>query len=486
MGKCTDNNIKLKSILCYIAYVILSFASCSDKNLSGSTNTPPSCSISNPQNNSVYQQGDSVQIYIDATDTDGNIEHIELYINNELAASFAERPYEYLWKTNEFTHGIYSLRAVAVDNDNSSTASNIGIRLLYTYQTPVVYDDDIQTAHASDVGFEIETLEEIPNMISSEYYEDIHSVLIFRNNRLIFEEYFEGHHFDYNANNFQGPLVQFDIDTRQNSHSATKSITSALIGIAIDKGFVNSKDDRISSYFTDHSSLFVDGKNSITIEHLLTMTSGLQWNEMEVEVGEDHDVTLFNQSSDPVNFLLQRPLVNEPGTSFYYNGGAVDLLGELVRISSGISYTNFADQYLFAPLGITNYFVETLWPSGIAAAHGDIKLRPRDMGKFGLLYLNNGVWNGNRIISEEWISSSKTEYIASPTWWVDGYGYLWWLENFTADNRVIESYSARGWGGQYIWVFSELEMVIVFTGSKYDNDFQPIDIINRYILPAIF
>jgi len=177
--------------------------------------------------------------------------------------------------------------------------------------------------------------------------------------------------------------------------------------------------------------------------------------------------------------------VSTPGTSFYYNGGAVDLLGEIVRFASEWNAKEFSRKYLFGPLGISNYQWQTLYPSGITCCHGDIYITPRDLAKFGYLFLNDGVWKGNQVISEEWVKKSTATYINLNLSWADSYGYLWWSKNYSANNKTYDSFFAEGWGGQKIAVFPGLKMVVVFTGANYVSNPPCDEILTRFILPVV-
>lgn len=357
----------------------------------------------------------------------------------------------------------------------------------YVYVQPPETGDGWQTASLSDVGMNKNKIIDLINKIQNQVYKEVHSVVIVKDGKLVFEEYFPGHDFGYYGENYHGTLINFSRTTRHNTHSATKSITSALVGIAIDKGFIQSVNDSIFSYLpTKYASLKNEQKSKITIEHLLTMTSGLQWNEWDLSVSEsNHDIVRFNSSSDPIHYLLSKPIVTAPGTSFYYNGGAVDLLGEITRFASELNVKDFSKKYLFEPLGISNYNWQTLYPSGITCCHGDIYITPRDLAKFGYLFLNNGIWNGNQVISEEWVKKSTDTFIKLNLSWADSYGYLWWLKKYRADNKNYDSFFAEGWGGQKIAVFPGFKMVVVFTGANYVSDPPCDEILTRFILPAI-
>ena len=310
--------------------------------------------------------------------------------------------------------------------------------------------------------------------------------MIVKNDKLVFEEYFSGHDFLYNGQNFHGNYIEFDRNTRHDTHSATKSFTSILVGIAIEKGFIQSTADKIFNYFPDYVNLSDQQKEKITVKHLLTMSSGFEWNEWDVPISQNnHDIIRLIFSSDPVYYILNKPVVTEPGTVFYYNGGTVDLLGQIVKRASGMEVENFSNTYLFGLLGITNYNWQTMYGSGVTCCHGDVYITPRDMAKIGYLYLKKGIWNGTRIISEEWVNNSIQKHITPPVNWAYGYGYLWWLRSYFTGSRFYFTINAEGWGGQQIIIIPSENMVVVFTGANYVSNPPNDEIMNSYILPAL-
>jgi CubicO group peptidase (beta-lactamase class C family) len=356
----------------------------------------------------------------------------------------------------------------------------------YTYTVPEETGDGWLTVSLSSVGMNTQRLVDLVNNIKNNSYTEVHSVVIIKNDKLVFEEYFPGHDFLYNGQNFHGAYIEFDRDTRHDTHSATKSFTSALAGIAIEKGFIQSVDEKVFDYFSDYSQLIDQQKEKITVKHLLTMSSGFEWNEWDVSISQsNHDIVRLVQSSDPVYYVLSKPVVTEPGTAFYYNGGTVDLLGELVRRASSMNVKIFSRTYLFEPLGITNYNWQTLYPSGITCCHGDIYITPRDMAKFGYLFLKKGMWNGTRVISEEWVNNSFQNHILPPVNWAYGYGYLWWLRSYHTFAHTYNSFNAEGWGGQQIIIIPTENMVVVFTGANYVSNPPNDEIMSSYILPAL-
>jgi CubicO group peptidase (beta-lactamase class C family) len=320
-------------------------------------------------------------------------------------------------------------------------------------------------------------------------------MLIYKNNKLVVEEYFTGHEYIWEAPNHHGELTTWDKAMGHPIHSVTKSVTSTCIGIAIDQGFIESAHQFIFDYLPDHQHLNRDGKDRITIEHLLTMTSGLQWDEWRAPLSSRaNDIIEIwfqdaEQIKDPVTYVLERPLVAEPGTSFIYSGGNMNVLGEIIRYATNMNIYQFSKEYLFKPLG-TSPFDWSRYENGVFEAGGGLEMTPRDMTKIGVTFLNNGVWNGERIISEEWVEKSATPYSGNHGINVPGtdsrgvgYSYSWWTKEYS--DKGINLFYAGGWGGQRIMVFPELNTVVVFTGGNYTSKVKTFDILEKYILPAL-
>lgn len=280
--------------------------------------------------------------------------------------------------------------------------------------------------------------------------------------------------------------MDYDRDEKQNLHSVTKSITSVCVGIAKDKGYLKSLDDSLFSFFPQYSHLSTPQKTQIRVKHVLSMTTGFEWNEWDLPLNNtSNDLIQMVLSNDPIEYVLGKPVINTPGTTFYYNGGNTNLLGEIVRKSTGRRLDFFSETHLFTLLGISD-FQWQYFGGWLVFASGDLYLGPRDMAKIGNLFLRKGIWNGTRIVSEEWVDESTKEFISLP-WvnWADAYGYQWWIKKYPVASEDIRVYFASGWGGQTIRVFPGLEMVVVMTGSNYVTA-DPIDfIITEYILPAV-
>jgi CubicO group peptidase (beta-lactamase class C family) len=239
----------------------------------------------------------------------------------------------------------------------------------------------------------------------------------------------------------------------------------------------------VFDYFPEYSAYDVGEKKNMTIQHLLTMSSGFEWNENNLPYGNNqNDLIQMWRVDDPLEYLVAKPLTHSPGSHFYYNSGCTNLLGEIIFKASSIKADVFADQFLFSKLGISSRSWEK-FSNGVVFVSGDLKVRPRDMAKFGYLYLNNGVWGDHQILSKEWIDKSIDKHLyVNPYYY---YGYQWWVRNYEFNSKEYRSFSARGWGGQRISLFPELDIVLVLTGGNYVTS-DPVDhIIVDYILPSI-
>jgi CubicO group peptidase (beta-lactamase class C family) len=365
---------------------------------------------------------------------------------------------------------------------------------LYTYKVPVQSDDGLTAASLSEVGMAVQPISDCMNDLLSQTNHRIHSILIVKNGKLVFEEYFSGQDLDITGLELKYVTKTFDRNTLHFQASVTKSVTSALFGMAMDKNLINSVDDPLFSYLPEYADLKTAEKDKITLAHALAMASGIPWDESSYPYTDSrNDVRAMLDSNDPIRFILSKNLVASPGTRFIYNSGTTNILGDIVRRKSGMLLTEFAKQHLFTPLGISDFlWVRFPKVNALTFASGGLYLRPRDMAKFGMLYLQEGLWNGNRIISAEWVNASIKESIRIPSspgaivLIEKAYGYQWWLG--TGSSKNVEVYSANGWGGQHIFVIPALQMVIVFTSGGYEDSTihqRVSDIVNDFILSAV-
>ncbi len=299
-----------------------------------------------------------------------------------------------------------------------------------------------------------------PNIQHAKKYTGIESMLIARNNKLVFERYFNG-------------------ATKDKSHfmaSLGKSIISALVGIAIDKGYIKSENESIYKHILYPTyDNWDDKKKSITIEHLLTMTSG--WDCGDISEYDKHCGQVMIEQEDPYKWVLDLPMAGMPGEVFNYNDAIPKFLMAILTLATKQNVHDFYQTNIMTPLNIRN---------NIFLNH---KMTSRDMLKFGILYNNMGRWDKQQIISQAWIKKSISRKVTfAKNSQTKGYGYLWWEHQFISSGRKYDSFYAAGNGGQYIIVIPELELVAVFTGSNY-NDMeysrQALDIMQRYVIPSI-
>jgi len=283
---------------------------------------------------------------------------------------------------------------------------------------------------------------------------DVHSVVVIRNGTIVAEKYFP-------------PYQQ---DTQHELYSVTKSFISALLGIAIQDGYIKDVQQPVADLMPDRTITNDDPrKQSLTLEHLLTMTSGLDWPESQGDA-------IFSQmwrSPDWAEFVLGRRMLEEPGEQFNYCSGCSHVMSVIIQESTGMNTQEYARTRLFEPLGMTEVAWETD-PSGTPIGGWGMSITPRDMAKLGYLYLNHGLWEGRQIVPADWVRDSTRSHIP-----VDdrmGYGYQWWID-------PSAGYIARGRFGQLIYVAPDANLVVVFTAGL-PEDAPLLDLIQDYVIPA--
>lgn len=276
------------------------------------------------------------------------------------------------------------------------------------------------------------------------------SVLVIRHGYLIFEEYYQGAPNDY-----------------QNVASVTKSVISALIGIALQEGNIKSVDQKVVDFYPEYVTPNTDPRiKDMTIEHLLTMTSGL---EFESDYGEDW-----------IKSTLEQSISSRPGRVFHYNDSAAHLLSGILTRTTHMTALEFGNKYFFQPLGVPAPVWKTD-PQGNSVGGDELSLRPRDMAKIGYLYLNQGFWEGKSIVPADWVRVSTQKHTEADIL-NDDYGYLWWVT--TVEEHA--AYYAAGSGGQFIYVVPDSDLVVVMTGNaSFPELSQHLDIVRLFILPAI-
>jgi CubicO group peptidase (beta-lactamase class C family) len=332
----------------------------------------------------------------------------------------------------------------------------------YSYQRPPETDDGWRSADPEEVGLDPQILSGFLSRVSSGEFGDIHSVLLVRHGRLTVEEYFA------EDGTRHGPFIASVFRNRlHHLASVSKSVTSILVGAAVDGGLIGSVRDPLANYLPQYEALFDEAKRSITLEHLLTMSSGLEWSQSRQVADHLH----MWDTPDVGEYVLRKPLVHEPGTHFVYSNGAAVLVGKALENASGMEVGAYAETTLFGPLGIDDY-LWTAYPDGSVETDGGLALRPRDLAKIGQLVLNEGEWEGTRIVSEDWIRGStqgRHRFAA-----VDGepldYGYFWIQTEIPFGRGVVRAFFHGGDGCQFLGVIPDWNMVVVFTAGLYGID----------------
>jgi CubicO group peptidase (beta-lactamase class C family) len=280
----------------------------------------------------------------------------------------------------------------------------------------------------------------------------LNSLTIVRHGYLVLDEYFP----------------PFEASDLHELHSATKSVTSALVGIALhDAQLAGEQDVSIDTPALDilssRRAAYTDSrKRALTLEHLLSMTAGLDWSEWDApyEPGTGNDlVQMIDSAPDWTQYVLDRPMAADPGTTFLYNSGASHLLSAIVTELSGKRAVDLAAERLFTPLGIHDYEWVT-GPEGVTAGWGNLRVHPTDLARIGLLYLQRGKWDGEQIVPADWVEASTTDHVPDPFY---EYGYQWWLD--LADGYAFMA----GRFGQVAIVAPRQDMVIVFTSHLPDT-----------------
>ena len=344
-------------------------------------------------------------------------------------------------------------------------------------------EEGITIASMADVGIDSTIVNKVDTAISNGTYPNIHSLLIARNNKLVYEKYWTGK--DQSWGDDLG-IRQHSKDSLHDIRSISKSVVSGCIGIAIEQGKIKSVDQRVFDFFPEYSKHDTGLISSLTIKHLLTMSSGLKWNEeVPYDNPENSEIRMIN-SPNPVEYVLSQPMDFRPGKVWQYNGGTTQLLAAIIEKTTGKKVDQFAREYLFQPLGIEKFEWIKYPGTDLPAAASALRLTSRDLLKFGLLYNNGGKWNGKNILPSKWIEESFYSYVQRPRG--GGYGYQFWTWNDTLNTKPIAFVACIGNGDQRIFFDKTHGLVIVTTAgnyNKWDIEKDAYALIRDYVYPAI-
>ena len=386
--------------------------------------------------------------------------------------------------------------------------NNIFIFLLIIFSHNLISMADQTDSIMDYKQLDLALLEKLHDEFKSMDHGYVDSFMLIQDGEIIFEKYYD---VDYkyltrNKKNEQALIMNknygslatpqynyynpdwhpFYKDTKLHTiQSVSKSVTSALVGIALERGEIESIDTEIFRYFSKYDHLFDSKlKRSITIRDLLNMASGIKWDEDSYPYTNPlNDAASMENSHDWLEYILSLPMEYEPGSKFVYNSGITVLISHILEVATGISLDKYAEKYLFEPIGIENYYWKKT-PTGLTDAEGGLYLSTKDFAKIGLLYLNNGVSKGRKILTREWVKLTMSPSIA-----IDEsdrkYGFQWWFVPYGSDEEKW-IFSGSGYGGQYLMVVPEYKLIMVFNGwNIFETERPSIEYLSSRVLAAL-
>lgn len=348
----------------------------------------------------------------------------------------------------------------------------------YNYEIPQSISDGVPIRDINTYNLDEDLIDNEIN--------NVHSVLIYKDDALFYEKYLCGKDEKHGKNLGK---IKHSIYTLHDTRSVSKSVVSSCIGIAIKKGLIQNENESIKNYFP---CLENNEKGEITIKDLLTMSSGFCWHEIGNYNGLN-DETKMDLNNDPISFVLKKDLITPPSLLWNYCGGNTQLLAEIIVKVSGQNICEFASENLFNPLLIDNMEWTKLKVKKIPAAASGLRLTSRSLLKFGMLYLNKGMFNNEQILDSNWVNKSLSNLIQRPDFSSlnlenGAYGYQFWTYEFNINNTTVNIVEAKGNGGQSIFLCRELNLVVVITAGNYGKSKYnkiPYQILKEYILKAI-
>ena len=345
----------------------------------------------------------------------------------------------------------------------------------YTYQQPAEIGDGWGTAAASSVGVSEQVLGQLVNALQDGQFPIVDAVAVARGGQLVLSETIRT-----STNKADERVDNIELDMHV-QNSASKSFASALVGIALDQGLIASTDVTYTSLFPYPAYANDDPrKQAMTLEDVLTMRTGLAWNEWDPPYSEPDNqmFEFYGSQTDLSKGFLDLPMATDPGSEFGYATPASVSLGQAIENVAPLSLIDYGGVNFLLPLGISRVEVERT-PTGLPDLGRGLFLTTRDLLKLGQLYLDHGEWNGERVVSADWVARSTMPHVEigwvnpdNMEWELDGYGYQWWIGAFDLDGTRVETYAAWGFGEQWLMVVPALDLVVAVNshGEKGDDD----------------
>lgn len=321
-------------------------------------------------------------------------------------------------------------------------------------------------------GLDAVMLDNLASRIGNNDLGNVSSLLIIKDGKLAYEKYFRG----MNANKLHL------------NYSVTKSISSLAIGTLIYDREITDLNVPVLSFYPEYPLVTLSNpdrrKQDITLGLTLQMRAGLEWDELGLPYNSSANPAVeIVGTPDWIKYVLDKPLLTEPGSRFAYNSGCTMLLSGVIRQLTGRTASDYAKEKLLDPLQIS-YYEWKEGPNDISNTGFGISLRPRDMAKIGQLMLNGGTWEGQRLFSNRWVAASFESYTRFQEGY--GYGYQWWNKTFTINGEEKIIPYAHGYGDQLIYIVRELNMIVVLTGENYNGEksFEE-EILQDFVIPAV-
>ena len=349
--------------------------------------------------------------------------------------------------------------------------------------TPVSNGDGWTLARPESVGMDSGQLCTLDKFIAQWKDANIHAVVVARAGKLVMERYYTGA--DERLGDPIGTIA-YAPDVKHDLRSISKSVTSLLVGIALRQGKFPDLDSPVIDQFPKYASLRNADNERITFRHLLTMSSGLKWDESTPYSNPANSESQMNMAADPVRFVLEQPVIAPPGSVYNYNGGNTTLLGAVLTKVTGQRLDDYARANLFAPLGITDFEWITLPSTGQPVATAGLRLRPRDSAKLGQLMIADGVWNDTQVLPAGWTGSSMKPRINGEGLYY--YGYQWWLGRTMRNEQSVHWAAGVGYGGQRLYAVPDLDLVVMINAGHYGGPLQsiiPFGILTKVVMPAV-